>query len=218
MQPLEYLLLSLPVLVLSLTVHEFMHAWVALKQGDDTAYQQGRVTLNPVVHTDPIGTLLLPGIAALTGAPMIGWARPTPVTPRKFRNYRRGDLLVSAAGVAGNLLLAFAFALLCVATVWAGRALPGLDRTWELLLAMFAMGIQLNILLILFNLLPLPGLDGSHILRHFLPAQVAAQYRALEPYGIIILFGLLFLGGFRWLQPTVAAISGYFGVGISLLT
>lgn len=218
MQPLEYLLLSLPVLVLSLTVHEFMHAWVALKQGDDTAYLQGRVTLNPVVHTDPIGTLLLPGIAALTGAPMIGWARPTPVTPRKFRNYRRGDLLVSAAGVAGNLLLAFAFTLLCVATVWAGRALPDLARTWELLLAMFAMGIQLNILLIIFNLLPLPGLDGSHILRHFLPARVDAQYRALEPYGIIILFGLLFLGGFRWLQPTVAAIFGYFGIGISLLT
>lgn len=217
MQPLELLLLSLPVLILSFTVHEFAHAWVALKQGDDTAYQLGRVTLNPAVHIDPIGSLLLPGIAALTGAPMIGWARPVPVTPRKFRNYRRGDILVSIAGVTANLILAVVCALLIVAVVWLGRALPDMARTWELLLLMLRQGVLLNILLILFNLLPLPGLDGSHILYHFLPADLGARYRALEPYGIFILFGLLFLGAFRFLQVAVWEIYGVFEGGIRLL-
>lgn len=216
MQPLEILLLSLPVLILAFTVHEFGHAWVALKQGDDTAYQLGRVTLNPLVHIDPIGSLLLPGIAALTGAPMIGWARPTPVTPRKFRNYRRGDLLVSIAGVAANLVLAVVFAALFVAVVWLGRLLPDLARSWELLLVMLGRGIELNVLLILFNLLPLPGLDGSHILYHFLPADLGARYRAMEPYGIFILFGLLFLGAFRFLQVAAGGIYGVFVSGISL--
>lgn len=217
MQPLEILLLSLPVLILSFTAHEFAHAWVALKQGDDTAYQLGRVTLNPAAHIDPIGSLLLPGIAALTGAPMIGWARPVPVTPRKFRNYRRGDILVSIAGVTANLILAFVFALLIVAVVWLGRALPDMGRTWELLLLMLRQGVLLNILLILFNLLPLPGLDGSHILYHFLPADLSARYRTLEPYGIFILFGLLFLGAFRFLQVAVWGIYGVFEGGIRLL-
>lgn len=217
MQPLELLLLSLPVLILSFTVHEFAHAWVALKQGDDTAYQLGRVTLNPAVHIDPIGSLLLPGIAALTGAPMIGWARPVPVTPRKFRNYRRGDLLVSIAGVTANLILAVICAVLVVAVVWLGRGLPDLRPTWELLIVMLTRGIELNILLILFNLLPLPGLDGSHILYHFLPADLGARYRTLEPYGIFILFGLLFLGAFRFLQVAVGEIYGVFAGGISLL-
>ena len=217
MQPLEILLLSLPVLILSFTVHEFAHAWVALKQGDDTAYQLGRVTLNPAAHIDPIGSLLLPGIAALTGAPMIGWARPVPVTPRKFRNYRRGDILVSIAGVTANLILAVVFAVLIVAVVWLGRALPDMGRTWELLLLMLRQGVLLNILLILFNLLPLPGLDGSHILYHFLPADLGARYRTLEPYGIFILFGLLFLGAFRFLMVAVWGIYDVFEGGIRLL-
>src|ERR1700756_4087126 len=102
---IESIILSLPVLLLAFSVHEFMHAWVALKQGDDTAYMLGRVTLDPRVHIDPIGSILFPLIGAMTGAPVIGWAKPTPTNPRKYRRYKRGDVLVSLAGVFGNFLL-----------------------------------------------------------------------------------------------------------------
>src|SRR3954469_24143583 len=99
--------LALPVLLLAFSVHEFMHAWVALKQGDDTAYMLGRVTLDPRSHIDPIGSILFPAIAAFSpGMPIIGWAKPTPTNPRKYRKYKRGDILVSLAGVCGNLVLA----------------------------------------------------------------------------------------------------------------
>src|SRR3954471_19806 len=108
-------ILALPVLLLAFSVHEFMHAWVALKQGDDTAYMLGRVTLDPRAHIDPIGSILFPAIAAIYGAPIIGWAKPTPTTPRKYRKYVQGDILVSLAGIFGNFLLMLLFALLHVA-------------------------------------------------------------------------------------------------------
>src|SRR3954462_10162471 len=120
-QKIELLVLSFPVLLLAFCVHEFMHAWVALKQGDDTAYMLGRVTLDPRAHIDPIGSILFPLVGAITGAPIIGWARPTPTNPRKYRNYKRGDILVSIAGVAGNLGLAVLFTLLHVGAVLIAR-------------------------------------------------------------------------------------------------
>jgi len=186
------LVLSLPVLLLAFSVHEFMHAWVALKQGDDTAYMLGRVTLDPRSHIDPIGSLLFPVIGALSNAPIIGWARPTPTDPRKYRNYKRGDILVSLAGVVGNLGLAVFFALLHLLAVVIAHStgVTGFLRTAD---ELFVIGVQLNIFLIFFNLLPVPPLDGSRVMYHLLPANLAHAYRQLFPYGFIILYMLLFL-------------------------
>jgi len=185
-------ILALPVLLLAFSVHEFMHAWVALKQGDDTAYRAGRVTLDPRSHIDPIGSLLFPAIGALTAAPIIGWARPTPTNPSKYRKYKQGDILVSLAGVAGNLGLAVMFALLDVAATAAFHATGGngfLQTAHDL----FVTGVRLNVFLIFFNLLPVPPLDGSHVLYHLLPVNLAHAYRQLYPYGFIILYMLLIL-------------------------
>jgi Zn-dependent protease len=190
---IEQLVLSFPVLLLAFCVHEFMHAWVALKQGDDTAYMLGRVTLDPRAHIDPIGSILFPLVGALTGAPIIGWARPTPTNPRKYRNYKRGDILVSIAGVVGNLGLAVLFALLHVVAVLIAR---GTGPTPFLVTAdqLFQIGVSLNVMLIFFNLLPVPPLDGSHVLYHLLPGNLAHAYRQLFPYGMFILYALLFVG------------------------
>src|SRR3990170_1550755 len=106
---MEQLLIALPVLIFSIVVHEVAHAYVARMQGDNTAYMLGRITLNPIPHMDPLGSVLLPGIMALTGGPILGWAKPVPVNARNFRNYKRGDILVSLAGVASNFVLALLF-------------------------------------------------------------------------------------------------------------
>src|SRR6185436_4052467 len=169
---IERIVLSFPVLLLAFCVHEFMHAWVALKQGDDTAYMLGRVTLDPRAHIDPIGSILFPLVGALTGAPIIGWARPTPTNPRKYRNYKRGDILVSIAGVVGNLGLAVLFALLHAVALLVMRGagpMPWLVTADQL----FSIGVFLNVMLIFFNLLPVPPLDGSHVLYHLLPVNLA---------------------------------------------
>jgi Zn-dependent protease len=169
-----------------------MHAWVALKQGDDTAYMLGRVTLDPRAHIDPVGSILFPLVGAILNAPIIGWARPTPTNPRKYRNYKRGDILVSMAGVVGNLGLAVLFALLHAVAVLVARNggyTPWLGTADQL----FSIGVRLNIMLIFFNLLPVPPLDGSHVLYHFLPVNLAHAYRQLFPYGLYILYILLFV-------------------------
>ncbi|MDB4948525.1 MAG: peptidase [Gemmatimonadetes bacterium] len=200
MSPFEYLLLTLPLLILSLTVHEFGHAWVALKQGDDTAYRLGRVTLNPAAHIDPIGTLLMPIMAALTGAPLLGWAKPVPVTTRKFRDFRRGDLLTSAAGIAGNLILVLVFAVVGEALAFALRSGFEIGRSLQIALQMCRLGGELNVALALFNLLPIPPLDGSRIVVHYLSARAAEAYREFSRYGMMILWGLVIFGalGFIW--------------------
>jgi Zn-dependent protease len=204
---LEYVLLSFPVLLLAFCVHEFMHAWVALKQGDDTAYMLGRVTLDPRAHIDPIGSILFPLVGALTGAPIIGWAKPTPTNPRKYRNYKRGDILVSIAGVCGNLGLAVLFALLYALTLFVGTRMQAAPDILVTALSLFEIGVQLNIMLIFFNLLPVPPLDGSHVLYHLLPVNLAHAYRQLFPYGMFILYGLLFMRALMpmwWLANRVA--------------
>lgn len=208
-QKLELILLGFPVLLLAFCVHEFMHAWVALRQGDDTAYLQGRVTLDPRSHIDPVGSILFPLVAGLTGMPIIGWAKPTPTDPRKYRNYRRGDILVSGAGVVGNLGLAVLFALLfAVAMLVAGRS--GMTPLLRTVAMFFIYGVQINVMLILFNLLPVPPLDGSHIVYHFLPVNLARAYRQLFPYGIFILYILLFVGALRPMWELSEAVTEAF--------
>lgn len=205
---MEALLISLPVLIFSIVVHEVAHAWVARTQGDDTAFMLGRITLNPLPHLDPLGSVLLPGIMALTGGPILGWAKPVPVNPRNFRSYKRGDILVSLAGIASNLVLAVLFTLLLAATLAAAAAFPDAMRLWAVLGAMFQAGIFINFLLALFNLLPVPPLDGSHVMMHLLPVKLAVKYRELGRYGMLILFALLFLGALSFVFLPVQYLAG----------
>jgi len=178
------ILISLLVLIVSLSVHEAAHAWSANQLGDDTAKRLGRVTLNPIAHTDPIGTLLLPLIAKMSGAPLIGWAKPTPVNVRNLRHPRRDHILVTAAGPVSNLLIAVAAA----AAMRVG--LTGGD--WLELLLFEA--LTLNVLLAVFNMLPIPPLDGGQILMGLLPPPLAIKLGFLYQYGFLILMALLITG------------------------
>jgi Zn-dependent protease len=205
---LQRVLIALPVLLLSLTVHEFAHAWMALRQGDDTAYMLGRVTLDPRAHLEPVGSLLFPIIGIGTGMPLLGWARPVPTNPRKYRHYKRGDILVSLAGVMANAVLAIVFAVLVFLLVMVARGMEAPPQFVRTLLEMLLMGVFANVGLIFFNLLPLPPLDGSHVFYHLLPPNLGASYRQLQPYGMLILFGLALFGGFGWLGGIISAVSG----------
>jgi len=208
MDQLSQLLLAMPVLLLSLSAHEFAHAWVALKQGDDTAYMLGRVTMNPAAHVDPIGTLLFPAIAILTGAPLLGWARPVPTNPRKYRRYKRGDILVSIAGVCANAILAVLFAIaFWIAVRMVPQGLAALETNAVLRLCII--GVFANIGLILFNLLPIPPLDGSHVFYHLLPPRAGAQYRQIYPYGFMILWLLVLTNALNFLSPAIGSIGRF---------
>jgi Zn-dependent protease len=205
----ELLLLTLPVLIFSIVVHEVAHGWMALKQGDQTALMLGRITMNPIPHIDPIGSLLVPGFMAMSGmGVLLGWARPVPVNPRNYRDYKRGDILVSLAGVASNLVLAFIFAFLLVGVLWLARWMPGQMDVWQTMFNMFRYGVLINVLLIIFNLIPIPPLDGSHVFYYLLPPELAVRYRAIGGYGIFIVFIILMMGGFRFLWPVVNFFAG----------
>jgi Zn-dependent protease len=205
---LEAVLLALPVLLLSLTAHEFAHAWVALRQGDDTAYRQGRVTMNPAAHVDIIGTLVFPALAIASGMPLLGWAKPVPTNPANYRNYKRGDILVSIAGVCANAILAVFFALVAFALFQALTAASGAaSETLGIAFQMALYGVIGNVGLIVFNLLPIPPLDGSHVMYHMLPPSAAASYRQIYPYGFIILWALVLTNALDILWPVIRGIS-----------
>lgn len=178
------LVLRLPVVLFSLTIHEFMHAWTAWKCGDDTAYRQGRVSLNPLVHLDLIGTL------CLMFAP-IGWAKPVPVNPYNFGRPRRDDILVSGAGVAANLTVAVVLSLV-LRLLLAQRELLS-NQVGVIVFLMLFQAVLVNFSLFAFNLLPIPPLDGSHILRELLPARAAIQFSQIGRYGIFILVALVLM-------------------------
>jgi Zn-dependent protease len=166
------LLISLPVLVFSIVLHEVAHGWAARQQGDNTAYMLGRLTLNPIPHIDPIGSILVPAILSLMpGGLIFGWARPVPVNPRNFRNYKRGDIIVSLAGVTVNLILAILFIFLLAGAEWMLRFFPDLAASWQILGAMAWYGVQINLVLMIFNLIPIPPLDGSHVFYYLLPVR-----------------------------------------------
>jgi Zn-dependent protease len=184
---LPYLLeagLMAVVLLFSIIIHEVAHGYVALWNGDPTAQIMGRITLNPVPHLDPIGTVLLPLLLLLSRAGIIfGWAKPVPVNPLNFRNPPLGVITVSAAGPLSNLALAVVFAYLL-----------RLDLGNVGLMKMAYFGVTINIFLALFNLIPLPPLDGSHILATLLPPAWARAYRHLEPVGFILILVLFYSG------------------------
>jgi Zn-dependent protease len=182
----------LAVMLFSLTVHEAAHAWTAWRLGDPTARHLGRVSLNPIVHIDPIGTLLLPLIAAWTGAPLIGWAKPVPVDTRRLGHPRRDFMTVAAAGPASNLALAVAAAVV-LRFVPDQLAVGGLDVAGPLS-ALAGTAVRVNLLLALFNLIPVPPLDGGNVLGGLLSGPWRARYESLRPYGVFILYALMFSG------------------------
>jgi Zn-dependent protease len=190
------LLISLPVLVFSIVPHEVAHGWAARQQGDNTAYMLGRLTLNPLPHIDPIGSILVPAILSLMpGGLIFGWARPVPVNPRNFRNYKRGDIIVSLAGVTVNLILAILFIFVLAGAEWMLRFFPGLAASWQILGAMAWYGVQINLVLMIFNLIPIPPLDGSHVFYYLLPVRWAVKYRQIGMRGMVVLMLLLWFGG-----------------------
>ncbi len=179
----------LPV-VFAITVHEVAHGWVAKKYGDNTADMLGRLTLNPIKHIDPLGTIILPGLLLLTGTSFIfGWAKPVPVDARNFKNPRQDMAVVAIAGPVSNLLMATGWALVVRFGGIVGESFKAIA---EPLVYMGVAGISINLVLALLNLLPIPPLDGSRVLSGFLPQRLAWQYNQLERYGFIILLVLLY--------------------------
>jgi Zn-dependent protease len=193
LENLNSFLLAAPVLLFSMVAHEYAHGYAALKQGDPTAQQLGRLTWNPVKHIDPFLTVLMPTMLFILskGAFIFGGAKPVPVNPRNYRNYKRGDVIVSLAGVTTNLLLFPVFALLIIGLGLLGRAIPGAVNTLALLQQMMWQGVIFNLVLAFFNLIPIPPLDGSHVVKYLLPPAWALRYQQLARYGIVILLVML---------------------------
>src|SRR3954471_18209738 len=169
LQHYQDFLLIAPVLLFSVIAHEYAHGYAALKQGDTTALMLGRLTWNPVKHIDPFMTILMPAMLALAHLPILGGAKPVPVNPRNYRKFKRGDIIVSLAGVIVNLILAGVFTGLIALSGTIGRAVPTLSNTFAILQTMFFYGVMFNLVLVFFNLLPIPPLDGSHVIKYLLP-------------------------------------------------
>lgn len=190
----------LPILLFSVVIHELAHGWMALKLGDPTAKAMGRLTLNPIPHIDPVGSILVPLFSLfVAGQVFIAWAKPVPVNPLNFSNYRRDDILVSIVGPVSNLILAFICTVLFIIFGFVGSLSSGsnsmVSQAFDFLLSMLAGGITLNVVLAVFNLIPIPPLDGSHVVASLLPDEISDRYRSLGFYGIFIILILM-----RW-QP-----------------
>jgi Zn-dependent protease len=186
------------VLLFSLTVHETAHAWTADRLGDPTARMLGRVSLNPVVHADPVGTVLFPLIAMISRFPLIGWAKPVPVDMRRLKQPRRDYMLVAAAGPASNLLMAIAAALVLALMPISPLELDEINITVPVA-TLLSVAVRLNVLLAIFNMLPIPPLDGGNVLAGLLPRSLAVVFDQLRPYGFLLLYALMFTGGFNYL-------------------
>jgi Zn-dependent protease len=200
----QQIALVAPVLLLAMVAHEYAHGYAAMKQGDLTAYQLGRLTWNPIKHIDPFMTIILPIALAVMGGPIFGGAKPVPVNPRNFRNYKRGDIIVSLAGVATNVVLAFVSVPLIILVGLLGAQLPDLMRPLAVVQQMLVWSVLINLFLAAFNLLPIPPLDGSHVFKYLLPPRWSLAYQQAGRYGIVILFGLLWVGMpliRAWLAP-----------------
>ena len=208
MPNLQTLLIYIIPLLFAITLHEAAHGWVASKLGDHTARMMGRVTLNPIKHVDPVGTILVPlALLLMPGVGFIfGWAKPVPINFRALRSQKSGMIWVALAGPGANFLMAIGWLIL---------AIISLKLELFILYSMARVGIFLNILLAVFNLLPIPPLDGSRVISALLPGPLAYKYGQFEQYGFLILLGLMFIGGFQlFVLPIVAQIQLLFLVFI----
>ena len=178
------------VLLFSLTVHEAAHAWSADRLGDPTARLLGRVSLNPVVHIDFVGTIVFPLIALFTNLPVLGWAKPVPVDTRRLRHWRRDFMVIAAAGPASNIAIALVAAVVLRVAGGAGEGLTA----GEPLLAVLETAVFVNVLLAVFNMVPVPPLDGGNVLAGVLRGPVADMFDRIRPYGFFLLYGLMFTG------------------------
>lgn len=203
----ELFAFSILILLFSVIVHEVMHGVVALKFGDHTAERAGRLTLNPIPHIDLFGTILLPALLIFTGSPILfGWAKPVPVNPLNFSNLRKGELFVSAAGILANFGLAIAATLIY-------HFLNALPQTFPAIVGtLLRFTVTINLVLGIFNLFPIPPLDGSKILLSRLPLNLAKSYQKIEPYGFLILLVLLMVpfGRGSLLQTVLGFFVGLF--------
>jgi Zn-dependent protease len=200
--PLDQIIPLFLILLFSLSVHEAAHAWTANRLGDPTARQLGRITLNPLAHIDWIGTVIFPLVAFLSHIPLLGWAKPVPVDPRNFRAPRRDFGLVAVAGPVSNLLLAIIAAIAFRALFISGSVGAQQAAAW------FAQGALINITLAVFNLIPVPPLDGGNVAMGLLPLPLAHAIGLLRPYGFIILYALMLTGVLAHIMfPIVDAIA-----------
>lgn len=198
-----------------MVAHEYAHGYAALKNGDATAYQLGRLTWNPAKHIDPFMTIILPAMLFLVNAPIFGGAKPVPVNPRNYRNFKRGDIIVSLAGVTTNLIIAVLCVPLMLIVYAIGSVSDALAGPASIFQLMIVRGIQINVFLAIFNLIPLPPLDGSHVMKYLLPPAWSLSYQRLARYGLILLFVLISFGRpllMIWFAPAFALIGALLGV------
>ena len=210
MPDFQTLLIYIIPLLFAITLHEAAHGWVASKLGDHTARMMGRVTLDPTKHIDPIGTIAIPLVLLLSSSGFIfGWAKPVPINFNALRNGKNGMIWVALAGPGANIVMA-----IC----WLFVMIIAIKMNITVLIEMGRVGILVNCVLAVFNLLPIPPLDGSRVISALLPNRLAYQYNQLEQYGLYILLGLMFLGGFNYLvKPWVELILGWFNYALIVL-
>ena len=205
MPDLQTLFIWIIPVLFAITLHEAAHGWVASKFGDHTARMMGRVTLNPVKHIDPVGTILVPAALLIMSTGFIfGWAKPVPINFNALRSPKSGMIWVALAGPGANLIMAIGWLLVAYLAISVNIAI---------LLKMAGAGIFINILLAVFNLLPIPPLDGSRVISALLPNPLAYRYNQLEQYGFFILIGLMFIGGFTYIVwPIVGLVLNWMSI------
>lgn len=193
----------IPILIFSVVIHEMAHAWVALKCGDTTAKDLGRITLNPIPHIDLFGSIIIPLFSIIaTGRVFIAWAKPVPIDPRNFSNFKRDDTLVTIAGPLSNLIIALLCSFSVIGLYYLSAAIAPAEGSFSFefinyIFKMFYAGVLLNVSLAVFNMIPIPPLDGSHVLANLLPDELAMRYRSIGFMGIFILLALFnFVPGF----------------------
>jgi len=206
----QFAAIAILPLLFGITLHEVAHGWVAKRLGDKTALMMGRLTLNPLKHIDPVGTILVPGLMMLAGGAIFGWAKPVPVTWQNLRNPKRDMALVALAGPMANLGMAFIWALIARLGILLSAVSPWASVP---MILMGKVGIVLNLVLMVLNLLPLPPLDGGRIMTSLLPGPLSYRFSRIEPYGFFILIALLMTGVlWKLLGPPVSVLEDLFSL------
>jgi len=206
----QFAAIAILPLLFGITLHEVAHGWAAKRLGDKTALMMGRLTLNPLKHIDPVGTILVPGLMMLAGGAIFGWAKPVPVTWQNLRNPKRDMALVALAGPMANLGMAFIWALIARLGILLSAVSPWASVP---MILMGKVGIVLNLVLMVLNLLPLPPLDGGRIMTSLLPGPLSYRFSRIEPYGFFILIALLMTGVlWKLLGPPVSVLEDLFSL------